>query len=223
MRLRFVDCEFWGFSGGFSRLGGSSTARRRVDGVPPAHFPSRTFLVRALNPRDVSLSGRVLQGRGAVLLEVRAELHHAAHGARMAPRGGLEGPRQARQRSSRYCGHGAKKTDPPLGPPYCRAVSNHEGFQRALVGSIQAAARLGPGVPRATTSLFWLSGWDLNPSSDPWDASLPTDRQREGRLAQASHAASRSRGLPKHPAIRCRANTVSSYLPSESATPVDAQ
>ena len=116
-----------------------------------------------------------------------------------------------------------KKTDPPLGPPYCRAVSNHEGFQRALVGSIQAAARLGPGVPRATTSLFWLSGWDLNPSSDPWDASLPTDRQREGRLAQASHAASRSRGLPKHPAIRCRANTVSSYLPSESATPVDAQ
>ena len=150
MRLRFVICEFWGFSGGFSRLGGSSTARRRVDGVPPAHFPSRTFLVRALNPRDVSLSGRVLQGRGAVLLEVRAELHHAAHGARMAPRGGLEGPRQARQRSSRYCGHGAKK--------------NGSAARSALLSCCQQPRGLPAGSRRLNTGRG--EAWSRRASSD---------------------------------------------------------
>ena len=154
MRLRFVVCEFWGFGGGFSRLGGSSTARRRVDGVPPAHFPSRTFLVRALNPRDVSLSGRVLQGRGAVLLEVRAELHHAAHGARMAPRGGLEGPRQAGQSCSRHSRHrcssqsGKRLLRLETGPT-CR-----KGVRRAVCRANPRPRLSWLGVPkRATTSL----------------------------------------------------------------------
>ena len=66
----------------------------------------------------VESSGRLalwqgfLQDAASALLEVAAQLHNAAHGARMAPRGGLEGPRQARQGCSRYSRHRAGFSSP---------------------------------------------------------------------------------------------------------------
>ena len=119
--------------GGLSRLGGASTASRSASGPSGGSLASRRlvdgasrrrrrasspFFIADLFSPCVESSVRLalwqgfLQDAASALLEVAAQLHNAAHGARMAPRGGLEGPRQARQGCSRYSRHRAGFSSP---------------------------------------------------------------------------------------------------------------
>ena len=93
----------WGARRGFSRLRGSSTASRIFADL---------FSPCVESSRRLALWQGFLQDTALLLLEVAAKLHNAAHGARMAPRGGLEGPRQARQGCSRYSRHRAGFSSP---------------------------------------------------------------------------------------------------------------
>ena len=199
MRLRFVVCEFWGVSGGLSRLRGSSTARRGVGSVPPAHFSLRTFLVRVLKPRDVSLSGRVFAGRGFST---------------------SRGSSRARRRSS-WRAHGSSPGRPgpglgeakPLSPqPPSLLFSVRQALERAgnwsyeqpgaplrsPSGQSQTAARAFWLGVRATTSLFVRPVWGSDPSPDPCEVSLPTGRVFFGVLGCGSSASSK---LPNSPPV----------------------
>ena len=180
-RVSLVQAARRGAPPAHCRLSLVSAARRRRPW--PLEF-SRTFLVRALNPRDVSLSGRVFAGHCFLLLEVRAELDDGAHGARMAPRGGRDGPCQAGQ-GSRHSRHGGTKTAPLR---VARTVSSCPPLPLLLTSSRRpvyaAATRLdrardGDRCPKK------LLQEALDPSSDPWHASLPTGRVVFGTSAAA--------------------------------------
>ena len=130
-----------------------------------------------------SLAG-FLQDTASALLEVAAELDDGAHGTRMAPRWGRDGPCQAGQ-GSRHSRHGGTKTAPLR---VARTVSSCPPLPRLLTSSRRpvyaAATRLdrardGDRCPKK------LLQEALDPSSDPWHASLPTGRVVFGTSAAA--------------------------------------
>ncbi len=79
------------------------------------------------------------------LLEIAAQLDDGAHGARMAPRRGLEGPRQARQGCSRYRGHGALNNRVQRRPwvtvNCCRLYYGAQLLSSARIGGGEAVER----------------------------------------------------------------------------------
>ena len=152
-----------------------------------------------------------MQDTALLLLEVAAKLHNAAHGARMAPRGGLEGPRQARQGCSRYSRHRAGFSSPatrcagnwsyvPQGGP-AGSLSVQPGDRDAWSSSTPSdLVRVRTGLP--------------HPSPDPCEASL--DRSP----AFFWHFSSPLSRTPRAPGIfaSCltrRAKPVSSYLQAQ--------
>ena len=138
----------WGSLSSPRLVYGATTRRRRP--WPPRIFAD-LFSPSLILGTSRSLAG-FFAGRGFLLLEIRAELDDGAHGARMAPRGGLEGPREARQ-SSRYGRHGAKAAAQERGPLLSAAVRLCHRRQQAQVGLLWASASCGLARPQR----FWAS------------------------------------------------------------------